>query len=235
MTIDYAGARYTPRQELIEGHPDAWRMIGAAGTWWTGAQRRDMVAEARNAWRCANCASRINALSPNAVSGEHTACTTLPAPAVNAIHRIVTDPGRLTRAWFDDVIASGITNAQYVELVSVVATSVIIDTMHAALALDPPALPTAVAGEPSRSLEADLVDEGAWVPIKRRPDASASDTGLPREPNIRRAMSMVSAAPMLFFRAFMPHYRLQGLQFAISQGQAEFVASRVSALNQCFY
>ncbi|NJN51959.1 MAG: hypothetical protein HC809_09490 [Gammaproteobacteria bacterium] len=235
MTIDYAGARYAPRQELIDAHADAWRLIGHAGTWWRGEERRAMVAEARHALNCSLCAQRKHALSPGQVSGAHDTATPLSDPVIDTIHRIVTDPGRLTRAWFDGIIAAGVPTTHYVEIVSVVATSIIIDTMHRALGLDSPPLPAAIAGEPARSVETDLVDDGAWVPLKRRADASATATKLPADPNIRRAMSMVASAPLLFFRAFMPHYRLQGLQFAITQGQAEFTASRVSALNQCFY
>lgn len=235
MAINYAGARYAPRGELIDAHEDAWRQIGLPGTWWSGSERRAMVEEARHAVSCALCRRRADALSPHSIKGEHHACTTLPRTAIDVIHRIVTDPGRLTRTWFEDTRAQGLQATHYVELVSVVATSVIIDTLHRALAVEAPALPVAVAGEPSRVRVADLVDEGAWVPISRRSDASATATGLPADPNIRRAMSMVASAPMLFFRAFMPHYRLRGLDFAITQGQAEFVASRVSALNQCFY
>lgn len=235
MAIDYAGARYAPRGELIEAHDDAFRQIGHPGTWWTGSERRAMVHEARNALGCALCRRRADALSPNDIEGEHDAVTTLPRAAIDVIHRIVTDPGRLTRAWFEHIRSKGLEATHYVELVSVVATSVIIDTLHRALNVEVPALPVAIAGEPSRVRQEDLIDEGAWVPISRRSDAAPTATGLPADPNIRRAMSMVASAPALFFRAFMPHYRLRGLDFAISQGQAEFVASRVSALNQCFY
>jgi len=235
MAIDYAGARYAPRAELIEAHADAWRQIGEPGTWWTGQDRRAMVEEARNARRCSTCLRRADALSPSHITTPHDTCTSLSDDAIDVIHRIVTDPGRLSRTWFDGIRMLGMPATHYVELVSVVATSVIVDTLHRALDLNLPALPLVVAGQPSRIEEDDLVDEGAWVPIKRRTDASATATGLPADPNIRRAMSMVAGAPMLFFRAFMPHYRLRGLDFAISQGQAEFVASRVSALNQCFY
>jgi hypothetical protein len=235
MAIDYAGGRYRPRQELIDAHADVWRRIGEPGTWWNGADRRAMVAEARHAQRCSLCARRREALSPAAIKGHHDSVSDLPAAAVDVIHRVITDPGRLTRTWFDSVILRGLERTRYVELVSVVAASVIVDTLHRALAIELPALPEAVAGEPSRTLVDDLVEDGAWVPIMPQPSRTATETGMPTVPNIRRALSMVAAAPALFFGAFMPHYRLQGLDFAVTQGQAEFVASRVSALNQCFY
>jgi len=82
------------------------------------------------------------------------------------------------------------------------------------------------------------VDAGAWVLIGDgggSDTAQTSATGLPAVPNIVRAMGLVPAAVDLFFGAFRPHYALQTIPLAISQAQAEFVASRVSALNQCFY
>ena len=59
--------------------------------------------------------------------------------------------------------------------------------------------------------------------------------GLPRAPNIGRAMGLVPSAVALFFLTFRPHYALRDVPLAISQAQAEFIASRVSALNECFY
>ena len=48
-------------------------------------------------------------------------------------------------------------------------------------------------------------------------------------------MGLVPDAVALFFGAFRPHYALKDIPLSISQTQAEFVASRVSALNDCFY
>ena len=235
MTIDYVGGRYRPSPALMDAHDAAWQCIGAPGTWWAGAERRAIVAEARNALRCTLCDARRNAVSPNDVPGQHDACTELDAPAVDATHRIVSDPGRLTRAWFKRLIASGLERTRYVELVGVLATSVVIDTLHRAFGRRIPELPVAKSGAPRAATVAGLVDEGAWVPIVPRTSDEASATGLPAVPNITRALSMVPSAFELFFLAFRPHYRLQGLDFAIGRPQIEFVASRVSALNRCFY
>ena len=106
--------------------------------------------------------------------------------------------------------------------------------LHEALGLDPPDLPRIQAGEPSGRINEDAVDGGAWVPILAAPTDMA-DTGLPRVPNIARSMGLVPDAVELFFTTFRPHYALKDIPLSISQGQAEFVASRVSALNQCFY
>ncbi len=62
-----------------------------------------------------------------------------------------------------------------------------------------------------------------------------ADTGLPRVPNIARSMGLVPSAVDLFFGTFRPHYSLKDIPLSISQAQAEFVASRTSAINECFY
>ena len=59
--------------------------------------------------------------------------------------------------------------------------------------------------------------------------------GMPRAPNIGRAMGLVPSAVALFFLAFRAHYALRDIPLDIAQAQAEFIASRVSALNACFY
>ena len=221
------------RDDLKQAHADALRTIAQPGPSWTAAQRLNMVRTARAATACPLCAERKTALSPSAVTGTHDGPAELGVLAVDTIHRIRTDPGRLTRSWFDAVTRE-IEPAAYVELVSVVNTSVIIDTLHRALGLEVPELPAPVPGPPTAEAPGDTVDEGAWVPISRAPRDMA-DTGLPTVPNIARAMGLVPAAVSLFFGAFRPHYALKDIALSISQSQAEFVASRVSAMNECFY
>jgi hypothetical protein len=56
---------------------------------------------------------------------------------VEQIHRIVSDPGRLTRKWFDGVITSGTSDVEYVEIVGVIATIVSIDTFCRSIGVPP--------------------------------------------------------------------------------------------------
>ena len=222
------------RDDLREGHAAAWAEIAQPGVSWTGADRVAIVAEARAALDCKLCTARKSALSPNAAQGEHDAASTLSAPIVDAIHRLRTDPQRLTRSWFDSLIPVQLSQPAYAELVSLVCSSVIIDTQHNALGLPAASLPDPVEGEPGGELLEGTVDIGAWLPVMDT-EADLADTGLPTVPNIARALTLVPRAAALFFGAFRPHYRLKDLHLAISQAQAEFVASRVSSLNQCFY
>jgi hypothetical protein len=234
MTIDYANSRYAVPVALVEAHRDAWSRIGAPGALWTGKQRIALVRESRRALDCDLCNRRRESPSPFTMGGTHRGGDTLGEQAVDLVHRLVNDPGRLTRRWFDSTSAS-LTVEGYVEAVSVVATAVVIDTLHRALGLEPPRLPRTSSGAPSGVFNPNVRDEGAWVPMEPRASDTPIETHLPAVPNIARSMSRVPAAVALFFRAFSPHYKLKGLDFAISQAEAEFVAARVSALNQCFY
>lgn len=222
------------RDDLREGHAAAWAEIAQPGVSCNGADRVAVVAEARAALDCELCRARKQALSPNAVQGDHDCVSALPAAVIDGIHRLRTDPQRLTKSWFDDLVPDTVTTAAYAELVSLVCTSVIIDTLHNSLGLPVPALPESIEGEMGGEILTETVDIGAWLPVVEREDDLA-DTGLPSVPNIARAVSLVPRAVMLFFGAFRPHYRLKDIHLAISQAQAEFVASRVSALNECFY
>jgi hypothetical protein len=220
--------------DLRQAHTQSWQTIGHAGDFFTGAERVAMVETARAAVSCDLCRRRKEALSPYSVDGQHDGPKTLPEEIVDLIHRIRSDPGRLTKTWFDNVTANHISTQQYVEIVSVVTTSVIIDTLHQTLGLELPELPEPSAGEPRGQFNASAVDIGGWVPVLDAPQDLAHH-GLPHVPNIARSMGLVPSAVELFFTAFRPHYSLSDIHLSISQAQAEFVAARVSSINECFY
>ena len=219
--------------DLKQAHARTWQTIAEPGDFFTGAERVAIVRSAREALTCKLCQDRKDALSPNFVDGEHEDITDLDPAIVDMIHRIRTDPGRLTKAWFDG-ITQAISKQQYVEIVSVVNSSVIVDTMHNALGLGLPPLPQPRSGNPRGQYNTGTVAGGAWVPILDAEETMA-DTGLPRVPNIARSLGLVPSAGELFFNTFRPHYALKDIDLSITQGQAEFVASRVSAINECFY
>ena len=127
-TISYATAQVDVRADIVDLHQRIWRWLAQPGLWWSGAERVAIAAEVRNAKHCALCAERKAALSPYAVDGAHETVSTLSAPVIDAVHRIATDPGRLTKAWFDDTLAGDFSDAAYVELVVVIACVVAVDT-----------------------------------------------------------------------------------------------------------
>jgi len=84
----------------------------------------------------------------------HPARTTRRATsAIEAIHRIVSDPGRLSQAWYHRTTSFGLSDAAYVELLSVVAITTAVDTFDRA------------SGAPLRPLPAPLPDR----PTQQRP------------------------------------------------------------------
>ena len=113
-----------------------------------------------------SCKRRKEALSPSSVSGRHESLGQLPERIVEQIHAIVSDPGRLTRKWFEAVLASGTSDAEYVEIVGVMATVVSIDTFCRAIGVPAHPLPQPEAGAPHRRRPKTAHQRGeAWVPM----------------------------------------------------------------------
>ena len=154
--------------DLKQAHAQSWQTLAAAGDFFTGAERVGFVRCAREALTCSLCRHKKESLSPNTLSSvdnkSHDGDSQLDATIVDMIHRIRTDPGRLTKSWFDDVTKI-ISKQQYVEIVSVVTSSVIIDTLHNALGLGLPSLPIPISGRPRRQFNDQAVEGGAWVPM----------------------------------------------------------------------
>src|SRR6185312_15184043 len=128
----------------------AWETIETPGTWWTGAERVAIAAETRHALTCPLCAARQEALSPALVSGNHASLGALAVAAVEAIHRIRTDPGRIGAGWYRRVLQQGLDADRYAELVSVAAVTVAIDTFRHGLGIDALPLPAPQSGAPRR-------------------------------------------------------------------------------------
>ena len=246
MTELQASTRLPIRDDLAAAHARAWARIARPGTWWDGAARVAIAAETRNATRCALCRRRKEALSPLAIEGIHDSLGRLPEIVVEVVHRVRTDPGRLGERWYHGVIARGLTAEQYVEIVSVVAHLVAIDTMARGLGIDPLPLPTPQPGAPSRHRPAGAKPGGAWVPWIEPDDAGEAEAGIypnDRPPaNIMKAMSLVPEEVRGFFD-LVTHQYLPGAVMrdfsreyrAISHAQIELLAARVSALNRCLY
>ncbi len=222
-----------------------WPLLGAAGDWWTGAERVALIAETRAARSCALCDTRRRALSPEAGAEPHAARESLSATAVDAVHRVASDPGRLSSRWFKACCASGLEAAQVVELGGVVGCTQFVDTLAQALGRAVPALPEAQAGEPTRQFPPGLETKNAWAPMVA-PDAAqgllkALYQGVQAQAgfvfNVVRALSVAPQVCLNFFRMFMTSYHTDGpaVADALSRTQVEFLAASTSAHNDCFY
>lgn len=233
------------RAELTEAQDRAWARLAAPGTWWTGAERVAIAAEARQAMRCRLCAERAQALTASAVDGTHDSLGTLDPVVVEAAHRIRSDSGRLSRRWLDGLLDQGLAVERYVELVGVIATVVAIDTFEQGLGRAPRALPRPQPGAPSQRRPAGARIDRAWVPTLAPEDVGPDDpplyAGLAGV-NIHRALSLVPAEVIGFFdldaAMYLPDRQLRdyGTEYrALTHAQIELLAARLSALNRCVY
>ena len=65
--IEVVNERLPIRENLKREMDLAWTRLASAGTWWTGAERLAIAAEARHALTCDLCRQRKKALSPYTV------------------------------------------------------------------------------------------------------------------------------------------------------------------------
>ena len=245
--ISYSAATVPVRADLVEAHEQLWQQLAEPGTWWTGAERVAIAAEVRKAWTCSLCIDRKAALSASAVDGEHDTHRVLPAPVVEMIHRITTDPGRLSKDWYERLVADGVEDTHYVEALGVVVRTVSVDSFCRGVGIPAHPLPAPIPGEPSRRRPSQAQMDTSWMPMIPSGQETGPDAdiywGQPA-PNVLRAMSLIPDEVRASMHILMgAHYMGldQGLDptsnggRAISRAQIELLASRVSALNQCFY
>ncbi len=204
--------------------------LARPGDWLTAAERIDAWRQTRDAASNPLDLARRDAVSPFAVAGSHPASVELSAAAVEVVHRVASDPGRLTRAWADEQIAE-LGEERYTELVGLVAIANVVDRFHLALGRQPPVLPLPHPGDPARQRPDDVGDVGAWV---------SQSTG-PTRANVSRTLSLVPTTDATWRNLVDSHYS-RGAEFAdavwhrpLTRPQVELVASRTTGLNECFY
>ena len=251
MTLfDYAKAPVSIRDDIAVAHRRFWSKLAQPGSWWTGAERIAIAAESRNALACDFCRERKQALSPYAVQGEHQRDHDteglLSIAAVDAVHRIITDQGRITRQYVEDNVDAGLSKGAYVELVGIVVAMFSIDEFHRALGLGLERLPDPEAGDITRYRPAMLSEDMGFVPTVPPEGSTGNETDLwpvGRTANVVRALTLVpdalrdwrdlSAAQYLSFEGM--RNLVQDEARSINRMQAELIAARVSSINECFY
>lgn len=207
--------------EIADSHREAWAMLARPGTWWTGAERLAIAGRARKLFALRSTPPWLRRLDDSEPG--------LSARAVAVVDKIALDAGGVDRDWATSAMAD-IGDGAYVELIAVVATIVMIDVFAEAVGVERAQLPAPEPGEPSRSRPDGLGDIGAHVPVLDPFPAA----------NVARALSLVPEANKLFRCVSVPTYSAPGfssLQWdtPLSRPQVELVASRVAAMNECFY
>ena len=243
--ISYAQVPAPVRPAFAESHQRFWNRLAACGTWWTGAEGVAIARETRTAPYCRYCRERKAALSPHTVTGSHVAATDLPPVAVEVIHAVMTDAGRLTRRWYEARLVDGLSDGQYIEIIGTVVSLVSVDRFCRGVGVREHPLPAPLPGAPSRYRPASAGPDEAWVPM-----VPAGNTGTPeadlwpagRTGNVIRAMSLVPDEVRtlgdLSAAHYLPNARVRdpsASQGSLTRPQMEVVAGQVSILNDCFY
>ena len=235
------------RQELQEAIGKARAAMGAPGVWWTGEERLKIVQETRAAGCCRLCRRRMQALSPAGVTGAHDAASDLFEDAVEAIHRIVCDPGRLSESWYRQTVGRELGEEAYVELLSVVAIATALDTFDRVRGAAACELPRAQAGQPKRRRPRGAKPGLGWMPMLAPADVEPEDPPLyacagRSGGNVHLALSLVPEAMMQFWDLFeamyLPQHAMRDFEReyrAIDHTQIEMLAARVAVHNQCHY
>ena len=244
-SISYTDAPFEIRDNFAESHQRFWDRLAQPGAWWDSRQRLDIARESRAATTCELCARRKTALSPQGVTGTHDHATDLPDSAIEAIHRIRTDPGRLTRSWFDSVIGESLSIEQYVEILGTLVALTSIDSFCRGVGLEPHELPSAQPGDPHGYRPEAAAPEESWVPMipaDANHGAEADLWPIGRTGNVIRAMSLVPDEVRTLGDLGAVHYlpnvevrNPEARPAHLDRPQTELIAARVSALNQCFY
>ncbi len=243
-----AESHYEIPQELLGAFDRAWNWIRGPGTWWDGATRLAIAAESRNALSCPLCEERKAALSPYAIEGRHTSCGALPEHVVEVVHRLRTDSGRLRKRWFEEALASGITDGEYVEITALVASVALLDSFARAVGAEVPTLPKPHTGEPSRLRPLGAALGVAWVPTLEPVDIEPGEPNPYQDVppdcvcNIHRALSLVpteaiawSALSSAFYQTDAAAGDVENEYGNLTHAQRELVAARVASLAECFY
>lgn len=248
-SLSYHNAKYPVRPDFAESHTRFWEKLAAPGNWFTGAQRVAIAKEVRQATRCQLCSQRKAALSPYAVDGAHDTVTDLSSTVIDVIHRVITDPGRLTKDWFDGIIAQGLTPEEYVEVAGVTINVFTVDEFCKALGVPLNELPEPLPGDPSYYRpEIANHDDGAWVAmlpdiVDEGPEADVWPWKGPADGNVIRSLSLVPDNTRTLTDQMPIHYmELNDMmdpggspKGTLTRMQIEVIATRVAGLNGCFY
>src|SRR5215471_18763838 len=243
--ISYRAALVPVRDDFAAAHTRFWQRLASSGVWWTGAERVAIAAEVRHARHCVLCQKRLNALTSAAVEGQHDHLGALPEAAMEVIHRVVTDPGRLSRQWFEKTLAAGLSAEQYVEIIGTLVAVVSIDSFCRGIGVPLHPLPEPQPGAPSYYRPPGAIQADAWVPmipVDRATGAEADLYGGQAVGNVVRALSLVPDEVRTLCDLSAAHYLPMGqvrdpsaAAGVLNRMQIELIAGRVSALRQCFY
>ena len=237
------------RKNIIKSHDRVWHELARPGPLLTGEERIAVIREVRAASSCRFCIENKKSLGVTVALGEHESVDpNFSNTRLELVHKLMNDPGRITRAWVENLWAEGMKDIEYVEIAGLVSAVCVVDTFNEALGLPVRPLPLAISGIGNYDRPITALDEGAFVPMiavdcLQDDYADLYDTNY-WVPNVHRAFSLVPDMVRLadnlmeshyFPYESVPRYSDQDHNYAISKTQMELIASRVSINNDCFY
>ncbi len=237
----YERSQYRVPAALGAIHKKQLAALGKPGTWYTGKERLVIAAEAR----AACCAAGFQDADGGAAALRDGAELTAVARRVS--RQLAASPQAFEYPVYQQALADGLTDAEYVEIVGLVSRITNFDMFARGIGADVAPLPAAEQGEPGRERPANAIEEGAWVASipngKRGGDIGEQLYGGHFLPMLFRAMSLVPAELRdhieLETAQYMPLDRFFDFDYqhheGLTRAQVEIIAGRVSAINECFY
>lgn len=236
----YADSAFAVPEEIDAVHASQLDNIGAPGTWGTGAQRRSVAIAARRAGIDAGLLEASD-------HSEESPDIDLPEVARRVIRQLAVAPKDIEQEFYDEALADGLSNAEYTEIVGIVARVADLDIFARGVGVAVRPLPAAKSGAPTRARPAEAVPQLAWVPtVPNYPEGGETARDLYGEapkPYIVRGLSLVPAELRHHLAMEVAQYsqldKVRDFTYQHHEGltrpQTELVAGRISALNECFF
>lgn len=201
-----------PDLAAVDAMRRAWAHIAAPGSFFTGHERIAIAQHARLA------------------RGLAVDAPPLPTHIADAAHRVADDPASIRKDTVDLWHELGLERHAYVELVSVVARVVAMDSYLAALGQPPADVPEARPGEPGGDVHNAAVVTTGWVPTVGSAGAITALSALPAE---------LESTFDLHGEFYLTPRQVPAVGDEpgreLTRPQMELVAARTSWLNECFY
>ena len=219
------------RQDLVRAHNQAIAALSKPGTWWTGAQRRELALTAQLA------ISESEPVAPwvgvSTVANKLPMSLTAPKIAHDAIYRISRHAATLTREWYEKVTAE-INPLAFVELCGIACTIAPVTAFRRALSLPVLEIGSAESGQPSNQKPNDIVSAQLnWVPVVGPADKDAAVVqAFTAVPETNRVIWAMADAQYIPDKEMVDPNWTRG---TLSRVQIELVATRVSQQRECFY
>ena len=219
------------RQDLARAHNQAIAALSRPGTWWTGAQRRELAVTAQMA------NNEREPVAPwvgvSTIANKLPMSLTAPKIAHDAIYRISRHAATLTREWYEKVTAE-INPLAFIELCGIACTIAPVMAFRRALGLPALEIGSAELGQPSNQKPENIVTAQLnWVPVVGPADQDAAVVqAFTAVPETNRMIWAMADAQYIPDKEMVDPNWTRG---TLSRVQMELIATRVSQQRECFY